>query len=669
MSFNTPQNDQYINIKLTDEGRHQISLGKLRFSKLVMSDREIDYSIDYSNNYSITSNKIISPIDCQPNINDVNLDGSSPFILENYNVTALKKFYSAQTNNFGIFSGNPNHWTFQEVYTSGSIIQYTNQTWGGYNIDYTGSPYRPSISNLVFIPWLPAQYSASTLLSYPTITSGLSYNGLWYKVISADTGNSTFAVDRPIPDLGSISHTLRLFFYPDNAIDGSYGSGSTQNTPILNMNIIRTYDIPGTNTNTEGISGYTHYGSIEYAGTKKYLGFGNETPALGIIHYTNQYTANTFGEQLVESTVELHTPFLMWHKVTGYTNGNATNIGLSCYDRYGSTHYDPIAKTTYRDLRDGVTSGNTIIGRVYHKLKLIAITDQEILNALSYKSNRNYTYPEHIVELSSHSASNVPYYSVSGLCESGKTYFVTTLFENETYGSSTSFGYAPSIHCGYIKQINGENDVNGRPKFLKVKFPSNSFPYMRNDSGLSDYGTGWNANSIQILVNEQSLNYNYDINSVPATGWTRVSDVAIGGNGVYLASDAGDNTIDPNKLNAHEFIISRQDVNSGSTYVLYSGCTSYQSELNFGDECFFFGTINTGTMTTNYYSSIVGVALPGDLVTSTNSTFDILKNDSVYISEIAVLDDNNNVVAVGKPTNPLRKKPHDVLAVQLRMEF
>lgn len=670
MSFNTLKTENYINIKLTDEGRHQLSLGNLRFSKMVLSDREIDYGIDYSNHYSIESNKIISPNDSHPNVDGVNLDGSDPILLNNNNVTALKKFYSAQTNNFGFFSGSPdNGWGYKFTYTNGSIIQYTNQTWGSLDIDYSGSPFRPSSSNLVFVSWLPAQYSASTINTYPTITSGLSYNGLWYKVISGDTGASTFTVDRPIPNFGSVSHTIRLYFMPDNAITGAYGSGATQNTPMLNMNIIRTSDIAGTNINIEGISGYTHYGSIEYSGTKKYFGFGNETPAFGIIHYTNEYTGNTLGEQLAESTVELHIPFIMWHKVTGYTNGNATNIGLSCYDKFGKTIYDSIAKTTYRELRDGITSGNTIVGRVYHKLKLIVITDQELLNALSYKSNRNYTYPEPIVELSSHPASNIPYYSVSGLCESGKTYFVSLLFENEPYGATTSFGYPPAIHNGYIKKIKGENDINGRPKFLKVSFPSNSFPYMRNDAGLSDYGTGWNANTVQVLVNEQPTEYNYDISNVPATGWTRVSDVSIGGNGVYRAADVGDNTIDPDKLNAYEFIISKQDYNSGSTYTLYSGCTLNQDILNFGDESFFFGTINTGTLKTLYYSSIVGYVLPHELNTSLNPTFNSNYNDCTYVSEIAVIDDFGNVVAVGKPTHPLKKEINRILAVQLLLEF
>lgn len=668
MSFTIPQNEQLINIKLTDEGRHQLSLGNLRFSKMVLSDREIDYSIDYSNNYSIERNRILSPKDSQPNIDAINLDGSNAINLNRSNISSLKQFITGTTNDYGFFSGSPNSWSFlNSMQINRATLAYVGQSWGDNLLIYTG-PY-PDPGDLIFCFWLPPQFGTfSILTSYPLIPNDAPFNTLVYKVLSADSTN--IFVDRSIPDFtGTGAHGMLTAFYPGNGLENYYGSGSTQNTTCWNLNIVRTYDVAGTNINTQGISGFSQYGSIEYAGTKNYFGFSSDTPAVGFVHYTNEYAINTFGEQLIEKTTELHMPTVMWHKITGYTNGNAQNWGLSCYDRYGITKYDPIAKSTYRDLRDGVSSGNTIVGRVYHKLKMFVITDQELLTALSYKSNRSYTYPEPIVELVSNPSNNTPYYSVSGLCESGKTYFITLLYENDAYSSSSSFGYPASLHCGYIKKIIGENDMNGRPKFLKIRFPANGFPYMRSDSGLSSFGSGWNANTVQVLVNEQPNEYGYDIASTPATGWTRVSDIALGGNGVYRASDFGDNTIDPTKLNSHEFIISRQDYASGSTYILNSGLTSNQNILNFGDESFFYGVVRAQTIKTKYYSSIVGYVLPNELNSSLNPTFNLNYNDCTYISEISVLDNNGNVVAVGKPTSPLKKEQNRILAVQLLLEF
>ncbi len=54
---------------------------------------------------------------------------------------------------------------------------------------------------------------------------------------------------------------------------------------------------------------------------------------------------------------------------------------------------------------------------------------------------------------------------------------------------------------------------------------------------------------------------------------------------------------------------------------------------------------------------------------STNITFDKYLNNATYISEVAVLDDRGKVVAVGKPTHPLKKERDKLLAVQLILEF
>ena len=45
-------NGDFIRIKLTDAGRRQLSLGRLTFTKAGFSDREINYSIAGSNEFS-----------------------------------------------------------------------------------------------------------------------------------------------------------------------------------------------------------------------------------------------------------------------------------------------------------------------------------------------------------------------------------------------------------------------------------------------------------------------------------------------------------------------------------------------------------------------------------------------------------------------------------------
>ena len=292
-------------------------------------------------------------------------------------------------------------------------------------------------------------------------------------------------------------------FYPSAQIESFYRSGTTVDPKLWNFNIVRTSSTPGT---TVGISGYTSYGSIEYNGTKQYLGFSAETPIIGILHYTNNFTGNTYAEQLLEKTIEVEIPYIMWWNAGG-NNGEGLSQGLKLYDIDGDTIADDLVGTTYRYLKDGIASTSRIVGRVYHKLKIMVITDQELLTALSYKANRNWTLPPIEAKLVGSPKYPLTNSQATGLCKSGYSYFVTYLAESNAYSPNVSYGFGNGLHCGYITKIDGNVDVNGNHQFLSLSFPGVSFPYRRSSANLSGStysGTGWNANTIQILVNELS---------------------------------------------------------------------------------------------------------------------------------------------------------------------
>ena len=56
-------------------------------------------------------------------------------------------------------------------------------------------------------------------------------------------------------------------------------------------------------------------------------------------------------------------------------------------------------------------------------------------------------------------------------------------------------------------------------------------------------------------------------------------------------------------------------------------------------------------------------------ICSNNETFDSLVDENTYITEVAILDNQNNTVAVGKPTYPLKKANSRYLAFQLIIDF
>lgn len=678
MGYNLQEPQSFINVKLTDVGRRQLSMGQLNFASCLFSDKEINYSIDRLNRYIPTSNRILSPVDQEPSLS-LNFDGTNPQLLLSKFVTSAKQFSTAHTETYGFFSSITDSFFIDSTKILGADkFLYSANTYGGKQVVFGGVLNTPTVGNFVRIGWSSPNYT--TNLQYTGNISEYSatpLNYLFYRIVSGSPASNTYLLDRDIPNFsgyfssGSTSgKSTNVIFYPSQSVENFYGSGATVDPKLWNFNITRTSSNPGT---TEGISGYTSYGSLEFNGTKQYLGFSAETPVFGVLHYTNAYTGNTYAEALIEGTVEIDIPYIMWWNTEG-NNGEVMTQGLTLYDVYGDTVKDTLAGTTYRLLRDGIGSTSRAVGRVYHKLKIMIIDDQELLTSLSYKSNRNWTLPDYSLTLVQSPKFPLSPSQASGMCETGFTYFVTYLTESSAYSSNVSYGFGNGLHCGYIKKIDGAADVNGNPQFLSLSFPSNSFPFLRSSSsmsGASISGTGWNTNKVQVLVNKQSKDFDYQIGNVPEEDWIRVSNVV--GNGIYTG-DSTDLSINPLKLAGYSFIMSVEDYNSGTTYTLgkiFTGETDFNSAtgMTFGNESFFYGNINSDIMAVTYKTLITATASNNDFNDSLNSSYDPLYDENTYITEVAVLDSNNNLVAVGKPSYPITKNDGRYIVIQLEMDF
>ena len=675
MSYLVQEPANFINIKLTDTGRRLLSLGALTFNKIILSDREINYNMGRGG-YDICHNRVLSPKDDQPKFNyNFNFDGSTPAEINGQNLVSARQIVTAMTNSTGFLSGGSEGFFIKTSTSIGqgqplgtAVIDYSlTIPSGGTEIYFTAGGYSANTGDLVYIPWESPQYSGITNASN-TIFSGRPNVSLWYRV--KERVGLKLELDRSVPNFGNTSilgslQKVQAYFYPFDAVKNYYGSAVTTNCGVWNMNIVRTSSEIGT---TSAMSGYTTYGSIDFNGTKQYLGFDNDTKAFGIIHYTNKYSGNTYAEQLVPGTVKLEIPNIMWHKYFSTQVGQEINYGITLYDSYGSSTFDNIAQTDYKDLRDGTSSASNIVGRVYHKLKIVIITDQELLTALTYKSNRNFTLPEVNYNLMPSNA----IVNATGLCKSDFSYYVTYLVSSKPYENGVSYGYPQSLPCSYIKKVVGQNDSNNLPSVLAVSFPSFAFPFMRTSANLATLsGTGWNANSVQILLQEIVTSASTLVGDLPTDNWKLISNGI--GNGIYT----GD-TINPQNLQSHVFMISQQDYDSGTTYSLngqFSAFTSNIDYLNlsgltFGNETFFYGNLTTGIQA-NVFKTLITVFARNDEFNSStyNATFNSLYDSNTFITEIGILNNNNELVAVAKPSYPILKNESRYLAFQLELDF
>ena len=89
----------------------------------------------------------------------------------------------------------------------------------------------------------------------------------------------------------------------------------------------------------------------------------------------------------------------------------------------------------------------------------------------------------------------------------------------------------------------------------------------------------------------------------------------------------------------------------------------------FGDETFFYGNISTDVKATIYKSLITCNVLPNKFINSANPTFNP-NQDKTSFTELGIYDSNNELVAIGKFSQPLiRKYNSDMLIIQATIDF
>ncbi len=656
MSFLTRENNQnvFFHTKLTDRGRRLLSVGQLSFNKITILDQEIDYSFPIED-YIYENNFVFSPKDIN-RLTSQNLNGSDPINAQDPIIVGSKRI-TGDTLSMGFFSSATEVYDFKldaTKYLSATTITSSQ-------VDGTRQLSIPGMQSGGLVMF---KFSAPAG-SQPPLSGNTPFVCLWYRY-TGDT--STITLDRSLPNFSSGSRVIPTHFYPWNGVRDFFGSAATIQTNVWNLNIVRSSSEIGTQLI---YSGYNIYGSKGYNGTQKYFGLEKSCRMVGFVHYTNEHIFNPYFEKWSFNTVQIDIPYIMWHRNIGVA-GESEQMGLRLTDQISGVFYDDVAGSKYTILMDGNTSNSVDVGRVYHELKTIVITDPELLTALSYKSNRNWTMPPLDAFLTSNPKSPQTIQNSTGLCETGRNYYVTYLVKNSSpYSVSSSMGYANHIHCGYVTKISGYTDNDNRNSYLRLRFKPNSFPYLRDSSGIAAFsGTGWSANQVQILISDIDENYDNGINSIEPSSW-RILNFSGYSNGAFSG-----NPLSASDMENQEFVISKQDYIESSAYDI-SGLTSldflYKSDfkqtgMTYGNESFFFGNVKVDTIKTVFTNVFPIILGENDFNTSNNPTFDPNIND-VWITEINILNQNDEVVAISKPTRPVKKNKDIILALKIGMDF
>lgn len=709
-----------VNTRLTDVGRRKISQGNFQIEYFSIGDSEVNYTA--VPNYNITNNDILMPAFNAQNDNGVpqsnkenvkyplymkGITGNTygiPFMDSN-----IDYIYNSQVP-YGFFlTGNTYPFSAQTssayTVTSNYVVEMntlSGQT-SGVTIEYdfaAATTGTPAIGDLITFFFDANGYNTGEFTTSPVLT---------YKIQDIDpltgtTGQTTWTLtlDRAVPIYtGQSAGVLaRCLVYPSGMTqlydtivpELPTSECEAETTLIWNMNIPWSESPAGVFTST--YEGFNQYNSVTYIGTKEYLGYQensgqtdtsetfyynsfdekivvepNDQKAIAIIHYTNQSIDNVYAEKFatvpfdpqnptndpgLAQNFKLTIPTLMWHKSTGNTTGEVFYIDPPGYDLCKPYYIKSVPNPDMNDpgiryyhLYDTNPDDNNNlnrIGKVFPDQEIVIIDDEEVIAALSYKSNRNWTLPAPQLSLITPNTCFTNNNTGQGVLNNeDERMWVTYRFD--------SSGFTDSLHCNYYSEILGpttactENSQN-----VAIRF-GNEFPFLGTGST-----EGFTATSMKIICQLVSGD------TRPQPNLWREIDVTD-----QLSGTTINDFITESGITSQVFQISLED---------YTGATSYNlanyidipengetNILNFGDEYYFYGNLQTDIAATIYemrYLINLGI---NQFTSSSNPTF--VTGTNPFITEIGLYDSNLDLIVVSKLQSPILRQGIQQFVVKL----
>jgi len=485
---------------------------------------------------------------------------------------------------------------------------------------------------------------------------------------------------------------------------------------------------------------YTKFGSIAYIGQKEYLGyttsaqtstddvyyynsFGDkkvvtpkEQKAIAIIHYTNQTIDFFYGEKFAmqpydsqnpENTqgqarnFKLYMPTLMWHKNTeccfGQTfyvdppNFDGKNLFQVQYTKSNVSSNMNQPGLRYFNLWDTFAQSNGLpsrIGKVYPDSQMIVIDDEEVVAALSYKSNRNWTLPAPQISLITPNTCGTS--NTTGVLTGGsETLWIT-------YRLSNNYDFTNSLHCNYYSSLVGTENVctPDTPQNVAVRFGGEFYCLVQ--PGYSPTTTTTTYSPLTTTTTNNPVTTTTTNN--PVTTTTTHCPTCIVPTGFYatqfeVLAQKTLNGVRPNptqwklidftdqisgmfvngyvtqeSLTATTFVITSENYSSAPYYNLNNyidlvPLNTTTPKLNFGDEYYFYGSLETDIQATIYEMKYKINLSSTEFLVSQNPTWTF--GTKSYVSEIALLDENKDILVMSKLQSPVLRQGIQQYVVKL----
>ena len=405
-------------------------------------------------------------------------------------------------------------------------------------------------------------------------------------------------------------------------------------------------------------SGQTDTGEVYYYNSfdEKINVKPQDQKTIAIIHYTNQDIDFVYGEKFATVPFDpqnptdntglarhfkINLPTVMWHKTTG------TTIGLDLFiDPVGYDLCKPyyIQSNENADMNDpGIRyyqlwdnnpdlNGNlNRVGKVFPDQEIIIIDDEELVAAMSYKANRNWTMPAPKLSLlTPNTCFNNNQLAQGVMTSTAETMWVTYRFSNSAFTNS--------LHCNYYSSILGpDTGCTTSSQNVAVRFGA-EFPFLTQS-----LLTGFTANQMQIICQKRTDTLRPD-----PTQW-RIIDVTD-----ELSATTVNGYLTMSGITGTTFQISYSNYTSAPTYNLsnYISLVPNGSPdiMNFGDEYYFYGNLETDITATIYEMRYLVTLGRNQFTNTSNPTW--TSGTTSYVTEVGLFNEAKELLVISKLQSP-----------------
>lgn len=721
MSFLNEINSEHLAARITNKGRKKIAQGDFNIHYFQLGDSEFDYAFsEFDGTSTRPAQKVFTPLDKDNQV-------KYPYKISESSLTGTtfgNPIQVSQTETIRNVMG-PAGYVSNYVDYDAEICDGTTVECGWEEINITAIngtsslvvPSGTTFNNCKFI----TIFFDNLVCSNDIITDDAS--SLVYRIVNLTTGTTTntLTLDRPTPNYSTLGEKPITVIcnectpqYPGPHDEAKVclpipPTPEDQQDPWI-QNIVWSKKPAGMDYGSdmyslvedERLSGYT---SNIFVSTKEFFGYNSssgqtsnsgttitnsfgdtviilpeEQKCISILHYSKvgdilrdpdmgfKYedyisTNNVGDDALLDDSLgdpltdleyfEIYIPFIYYHRTTGTTIGARFFMGTTDMSINSTAIDTKLDQIKYRYLLD--EQGNKV-GKVFYNHKVIIFDDEEIVAALDYKSNRRYTLPAPRIAM-------VPTDTKCGedgepltplmVGTTGQTIFVTYILE---YTGDTQLN---GLHCNYYTKLTGTTT----PGDISIKFGENEFKYMTTT--LLGSTKGFVANKFEILV--QKVN----TGSQPDPTMWKIIDFT-----PEIPGHSVGTNINPVNLRNKRFVITNADYENAGRYDLetylqpnidfpneHPGSTHLLTTPEFGDEQPFTGSIRLVRAIDLEVMRFL-INLPsGEFTTTQNPSF--ITGKQKRITEVALLNENKEVLVIAKVPKPIVRTGTQVFAVKI----